>query len=568
MSSYTGFTLHRKVRRLRRNARLWRTWFANYLHRHVYGSWQKLGNVRWPFASWVFIIFISIWGLTVQIQSLGTISQVDSPQNGGVYREAVLGVVKSVNPLFPDNSASEDVSSLVFSGLTKINGRREITPDIADRWDVSDDRREYTFYLRPSVKWQDGTKLTASDIAFTIERVQNPDTRSPFLSNWSGVKYLVVDENTIKFILPSSYGNFLANTTLGVLPKHLLGEVKPSSLRSYEFNQRPIGSGPYKLELLEVDSSVVELTANEFYYIHTPYIPKVRIELFEDADEMLGALVRKQVDAVSQVPPSKLEVVDKIESVTTHRLGLPAYVGAFFNLKSPILNNPDLRKSLAYSVDRRAIIDSSLEGEAVIANYPIPAGYPGFNSSAQKYDYDIQKSKELYEKSGAGNAKIRVVTLENSSYESVANSLAESWRLLGLEVEVITADSTQLQQNYIRSRNYDVLVYGQNLGLASDVYSFWHSSQSADPGLNVSAYKNTEVDNLLESGRLAKDPAYKATRYSSFVDLWAKDVPALILYSPYYNYSQTDSLKGFDAKKIQEPSNRFYNIYDWYLIKR
>ena len=174
----------------------------------------------------------------------------------------------------------------------------------------------------------------------------------------------------------------------------------------------------------------------------------------------------------------------------------------------------------------------------------------------------------MYEKSGAGNAKIRVVTLENSSYESVANSLAESWRLLGLEVEVITADSTQLQQNYIRSRNYDVLVYGQNLGLDSDVYSFWHSSQSADPGLNVSAYKNTEVDNLLESGRLAKDPAYKATRYSSFVDLWAKDVPALILYSPYYNYSQTDSLKGFDAKKIQEPSNRFYNIYDWYLIKR
>ena len=196
---------------------------------------------------------------------------LQTPKYGGVYREAILGQVKSVNPLFADNSATEDVNSLVFSGLTKINGEREIVADLAKSWDISSDKKTYTFTLKDNLKWQDGKPLSANDIAFTIGLVQNPDTRSPLAANWNGVKYEVVNDNTIRFILPSSYGNFLSNTTTGILPKHKLDKVKPSNIRSNEFNQKPIGSGPYKLDLLEVDSSSITLKASENYYVHQPY---------------------------------------------------------------------------------------------------------------------------------------------------------------------------------------------------------------------------------------------------------------------------------------------------------
>ncbi len=565
MGSYSRFTLHRKFRRWRRDAKLWRSWSVNYLNRHIFGSWQKLGKFRWVFASWVFIVLISLWGLVAQIQGLGEINRISSPVKGGIYREAILGQVKSVNPLYPDNSATEDITSLVFSGLTKINGSRELVPDLAEKWEISADRKIYTFYLKPNLSWQDGTKLTTKDIAFTISRVQNPDTRSPYAVNWNGVKYEVIDDNTIKFNLPTSYGNFLVNTTLGILPIHILESVKPANLRSYEFNQRPVGSGPYKLDLLEVDSTVINLVANDKYYVHEPHIPKIRIVLFQSSQEMQDALTRKQVDAISSVPPGDVATIAKIEGVNNYKLGLPAYVGAFFNLRSPALANPDLRKALAYATNRQAIIDNILHGEAAQAYYPIPAGYSGFNPSALKYETNETKAQDYFNKSAVSKTNLRMVTLNNSVYENVANALADSWRKLGLNIEVITASSVELQQNYIRSRNYDILLYGQNLGLDSDVYSFWHSSQVDDPGLNISAYKNPEVDKLLESGRLAKDSDYKATRYSSFVEAWAKDVPAVIIYSPYYNYVQSDAVKGFDAKKVLEPSNRFYNIYDWYF---
>ena len=568
MGSYTGFTFHRLMRRWRRDIKIWRAWSINYLNRHVFGAWHKLGKTRWLVVSWVFIVLVSLWGLVAQINDLGALARQGIPQKGGIYREAILGQVKSINPLFADNSATEDVNSLVFSGLTKVNGNREIVPDLAEKWEISADRKTYTFTLRKNAKWQDGIALTASDVAFTIGLAQNPDTRSPFASNWNGVTYEVIDNSTIKFSLPSSYGNFLTNTTLGILPKHKLENVKPSNLRSNEFNQRPVGSGPYKLDLLEVDSSVINLKASSDYYIHEPYIPQLRIELFQSSDEMIGALVRKQVDAVSGVLPKDVATVEKIQGVNDFRLGLPAYVGAFFNLKSPVLADIKVRQAMAYSIDRQAIIDKDLNGEAAVSYYPIPAGFVGFNPNAAKYLTDNAKAKQLIEQSGVGKANIRIVTLKSPVYEKVANSLAEYWRSIGLNPEVITADNIQLQQNFIRSRNYDVLLYGQNLGLDSDVYSFWHSSQVSDPGLNVSSYKNSEVDQLLESGRLAKDQAYKASRYSTFVEKWSNDLPAVIIYSPYFNYAQSELVAGFEAKKIAEPSNRFYNIYDWYFTNQ
>ena len=526
---------------------------------------QNLGKTRWLIASWAFLVLVSFWGLTSQIFNQGETTILQTPKYGGVYREAILGQVKSVNPLFADNSATEDVNSLVFSGLTKINGEREIVADLAKSWDISSDKKTYTFTLKDNLKWQDGKPLSANDIAFTIGLVQNPDTRSPLAANWNGVKYEVVNDNTIRFILPSSYGNFLSNTTTGILPKHKLDKVKPSNIRSNEFNQKPIGSGPYKLDLLEVDSSSITLKASENYYVHQPYIEEIRIVLFQNTKDMISALIRKQVDAVSGVLPEDVATVEKIQGINNYQIGLPAYVGAFFNLKSPVLSNPKVRQAFAYSTDRKAIISDSLGGQGAIAYYPIPAGFVGFNGTAQKYQYDEARAQELIQQSGVGKNNLRLVTLNNPVYKKVAEKLAESWRRLGQNVEVITADNVELQQNYIRSRNYDILLYGQNIGLDSDVYSFWHSSQVSDPGLNVSFYKNSEVDQLLEAGRLAKDASYKASRYSAFVEKWAGDLPAIILYSPYYNYAQTDLVKNFDAKKIAEPSNRFYNVFDWYF---
>jgi len=142
------------------------------------------------------------------------------------------------------------------------------------------------------------------------------------------------------------------------------------------------------------------------------------------------------------------------------------------------------------------------------------------------------------------------------------------WASVGVQSDILAVPLDELQQNYVRPRNYDVLLYGQSLGIDSDVYAYWHSSQAADPGSNLSQYANPEADKFLETGRTAKDPVYKNTRFSSFLQLWSKDVPAIILYTPFYNYAQNNAVSGLTADKLVEPSNRFLDIQKWYVQTR
>lgn len=571
MASYFRFQVNRNTRRLRRNFRSWEQWFLRYSQRHIYGGWQKFAESRWLFSAWTLIIIVSLWGLFAQNNSLSSYYLTQTADFGGSYSEGIVGNVKGVNPLFPDNSATSDVTSLVFSGLTRVNNNRQIEGDLASSWEVSPDKKLYTFHLRPNTKWQDGKELTSEDIAFTINRVQNPDTRSPLAGNWNGVKYEVPDKQTIVFTLPSSYGAFLSNTTMGILPKHLLEKVRPSLLKTYEFNQKPIGSGPFKLQKIVDGQAELTLSASQNYYLGRPFLDQFRFVQYQMSDEFLAGYVKKQINGFVVNKPELEKQTKQIDDITIHHLNLPAYSALFFNTKSAAVADVHLRQALAYATDKNAIIQNQLDGQAVKISYPIFAGYSGFDNTAPRYEYDQQKAKDTLASVNAEQLKstrLRIVTLQGSVYEPVADAVKKMWADTGVQSDVIAVPLDQLQQNYIRPRNYDVLLYGLDVGIDPDMYAYWHTSQAADPGLNLSQYSNVEADKYLETGRVAKDPAYKNARYSAFLQLWAKDEPAIILYSPVFNYAQSNAIGGLSANKLAEPSNRFLDVQKWYTQKR
>ena len=571
MSSYFRFQLNRKSRRFKNRFGVWRRWFLNYTDRHIFGGWEKFGQSRWVFIALLLIFVVSMFGYLQQFQSQTSRFTKAVPNYGGAYSEALSGQVKGANPLYPDNSATIDVTAVVFSGLTRVNSNRKIEPDLASSWEVSPDKKAYTFRLRSDLKWHDGRKLDANDVAFTISRIQNPDTRSPLASNWNGVSYEVLDDLTIKFTLPNSYSPFLYNTTVGIIPKHILEKVKPSLTRTFEFNQKPIGSGPYKLSEIKEKSDEINLVAYSDYHFKKPYIESLKFIQYESEDDYLDGYQKKQISGFAINNPETEKKASKIDQLKINHLSLPAYGALFFNMDSPAVKDINFRQALSHATDKSSIVRNQLDSQATVINYPILAGYSGFDSTAPKYNYDESKSKAILsglDQETLKNTRIRLATLRNSVYEDVAQSIKEMWSKVGVQVDIASVDLDELQQYYIRTRNYDVLLYGQDIGYDSDIYAYWHSSQTKDPGLNISQYVNADADKLLESGRLAKDSDYKNGKYAAFLQTWAKDIPAIILYSPYYNYAQSIEVKGFSANKIVEPSNRFYNIQDWYVLTK
>lgn len=574
MFSYLKFRFQRQSRRFRRDFRVIKNNLRHYFDLHIWGKWRQLGIIRRLVVIWWGLVAVSLIGFSNQFELYDRMASITRPIAGGVYTEALVGKVKILNPVFAENSASSDINRLIFSGLVKFNPKRALEPDLASSWSVSGDGKVYTFNLRKDVVWHDNRPFTSADVAFTIATIQNPDTRSPLAGSWQGIKVETPDQNTVVFTLSASYPPFLASTVVGIVPKHLLESVQPTSLRAADFNQKPVGTGPFKLKNFAGASGQVELEAHQKYFGGRPKLDRFAFRLFDTPQQCLDAYAKHQVNAVGRVVSKDHDQASKLAKIKLVELSLPDQSGLFLRTTSSILTDVAVRKALATGTDRDQIIDGVLFGRAISVRSPLLPGQVGYTAARMQPGYDLKAAKTLLD--GAGwkedsgkrvkdgkQLKLRLATLSGSDYQRVAEAVKVQWSLLGVEVELISEDSTTLQQTYIRPRNYDALLYGISIGNDPDVYSYWHSSQVNDPGLNLSQYNSATADKALEAGRINTDADIRAGKYQSFLAAWVEDTPAVMLYNPYYTYATSVDTGGIKAGKLVDPSDRFYNVHNW-----
>ncbi len=161
--------------------------------------------------------------------------------------------------------------------------------------------------------------------------------------------------------------------------------------------------------------------------------------------------------------------------------------------------------------------------------------------------------------------KFTLATVNQFQLMQVADILKQQWKNIGVDVEVVALPIAQLEQDYIKPRNYDALLFGEVLGAIPDPLPFWHSSQTRDPGLNLAIYSNRDVDNLLEDIRKSSDSSARTDKLNQFQNILQKDAPAIFLYSPDYTYYVAKDVKNVAVNKITDPSKRFVGIEDWFI---
>jgi len=158
-----------------------------------------------------------------------------------------------------------------------------------------------------------------------------------------------------------------------------------------------------------------------------------------------------------------------------------------------------------------------------------------------------------------------LITVNQPNLKKVAGLLKEQWKALGVNLEINTFEVSNLEQEIIKPRNYEMLLFGEALEAVPDPFPFWHSSQVKDPGLNLAGYENKECDKLLEEERQTQDEEKRKEALEKFQNLLIDDAPAVFLYSPDLLYLVSKEIKGINSKIITDPSQRFSNIEDWYI---
>lgn len=310
----------------------------------------------------IAVAFLGVLALATGIQVLHAfyVEQSDtSPEKGGIYVEADVGKADLINPLFAHpGSLTNDLSLLVFSGLTKYDpASKEIVPDLAD-FKISTDGRTYTFILNENATWHDGQPVTSNDVLFTYQSVlQNPNFRGTILNttDFGGMKLFKEDGRTVKFVLEKPDSFFLVKTLVGLLPEHLLAPEPVESLAQAPFNQAPVGSGPYRFVsmLPEDHTTVITLQNYDGYYGIKPHIPTLQFRVYASTDAMMQA--QGDVDGLRTVPDERQTPTPISNRFNLIRYYLPQYVAAFLNNDSPMLKNKAIRMALQLGTDKNAL---------------------------------------------------------------------------------------------------------------------------------------------------------------------------------------------------------------------
>ncbi|HEY8829892.1 MAG TPA: ABC transporter substrate-binding protein, partial [Candidatus Limnocylindria bacterium] len=217
------------------------------------------------------------------------------PAFGGTYVEGVAGAPLYFDPIIAATNVDQDVSGLVFSGLTRFDRDGTIVADLASSFEADPTGKIWTFTIRTDANWQDGAPVTADDVVYTVGLLQDAAYTGPFADAFRGVTVESLAPKIVRFTLPDVYAPFAASTTVPLLPAHLLGKVAFADLAHQPFNMQPIGTGPFKVS--EVDSRQVTLVRSDDFYRTKParsraYLDKVVLRFYRDSSEALAALAR------------------------------------------------------------------------------------------------------------------------------------------------------------------------------------------------------------------------------------------------------------------------------------
>lgn len=504
------------------------------------------------------------------------------PERGGVYVEAVAGQPQYINPLLMHfNEIDHDLASLLFAGLVRVGANGALEPDLARSWDISPDGKTYTFTLQTERKWHDGQPVVVEDVLTTVGLLQDPDFPGlPDVARpWLGVSATKVDERTVRFVLPEAHAPFLEQTTIGILPAHVLAQTKAADLAKHPFNGSPVGAGPFKV--LQASVQQVTLVPDTTHPEAEPYLDSLVFRFYPSARAAISALVRGEAHGVRYVPAS--EVAQLRERDNLRLYGAPQYGRAaliFFNVERAPFDNPSVRAALTKAADRQALVDEALGGLGEPATGPLSPLSWGYNM-VEDAGFDRERARSLLadagwrdsdgdgvlDKNGSPLA-FSLATSDAPERVRVANNLAAQFAALGLKVEVSIQTWEEMRDARLVPHDFDAALVEVSLpNRDPDAGAFWHSGE-VEEGLNFSGWRNARVDELLDAGRETFDADARRRVYAEFQSIFADEAPALFLYYPTYQYALSAEIKGVKPKALLDPADRLRSLGGWYIHER
>jgi len=511
--------------------------------------------------------------IQAQIQPIST-----APAHGDRMVDASIGDASNLIPMIAGDASSHDIAGQLYLALLKYDRNLDLTGQLAESWEISNDKLSITFRLKKNLKWTDGEPFTSADCAFTLTLIQDDHTQSAYKSDYAKVvRFETPDSLTFRVFYSEPYSPALSTwSSLAMLPKHVF---KNEDIMNTTLSRQPKATiGPYTLADWQGQQSIL-MRANPSYFDGDVWISERLTRIVPDSATQFLELTAGNIDSMGLTPIqySRLFETKPALKANYNRYKYLNFVYNYlgFNLTRKPFDNPKVRQALAFAIDRQELVDGVLLGLGETIATPYKPGTHWVNKKLKPRPYNAEKAQALLAQAGWHDSDgdgildrdgkpFSFTILTNNGNKQRADSatiIQHRLKEVGIKVNVRLVEWSSFIENFINQRNFEALLLGWSLTPDPDQYSIWHSSQTGTRQFNFLTYNNPKVDDALVAATRTFDKAERKKYYDIVQEEIYNDVPMIFLYAPYSLPVMHKRIYGVDPA----PAGIGHNSERWYI---
>jgi peptide/nickel transport system substrate-binding protein len=527
----------------------------------------------------------------------GTVAPADTgkPVDGGSLTWATTSDITTLNPLFIDDTTSQNLANILYAGLLNLDTKGQPVADegalAAELPTISADGLTYTIKLKTTPKWSDGQPVNADDVVFTLNTWKNPDVGAPGISSYDKVDTVKkLNDTTVEIKMKEVYAPFIYTLGTAVLPAHILKDVPPKDLQKHKYGTDPatfVSNGPYKwASWTQKQQHTLEADPN-YWGTKKPHIKTIVYKMYADQNTELQALVKGEIDLMEAIPVASLDAATGKPDIKLLEGAGPVYDYFGFNFNKD--NWPDgfvpfagqkTREALAHAINRQGMVDSVLKKHGTLLNGPFLPGSWADAGTATNYEYSVDKAKALLADDGWKPGPDGILVKDghkfqfklqfntgNKRRESVGAVIQQNLKDVGIQVDLEPIDFSAWIKANVTPGKYQSVLLGWALGVDPDAESIFSSKYFPPAGQNSGWYKNDKTDQYWVDGYKVTDPAKRKEVYGKLATEMTKDLPYVFLY-------QQNIIEGIrsrvrfaegDKPQLALPYGTVYHIDQWWV---
>ena len=520
---------------------------------------------------YIFIIFIIILlGLAIfKIKKDESNKEQESKQSSSnqeeVIKEIKLGIANldTINPILSNNKNVQDISKLIYEPLVNLTSEYKAEPCLAKEWAKQSDN-SYLVKLRENVKWSNGMDFTADDVMFTIDRLK--DTPSIYSYNVQNVTQVeIIDDYTVKISLDKEVPFFEYNLTFPILSKEF---YENEDFVNTSKNSMAVGTGKYKIT--DAQSSYITLEKNSSWWNKEQKLSleKITINLFSSVGELYNSFKIGNIDLIATANTNLQEYIGSIGYGSKELKGRE-HTFLALNTANTFLANQEVRKAIAYSIDKENIVSTVLNNNSFTSSFPLDYGNWLSQNQSASAGYNLEQAKQILTENGwsfkyqywqkTENYKTQKLVLNmlvrasDTTKLAVAENIKSQLENQGIRINLMQASNEQYNKQ-LAERNYDIAVCSVTLSPSPNLNTFFGDG-------NLSNYTTDEIKTIMEEVKNTTDENILKEKYKRLEEIYKNDVPYISLYNNKYTVVYNTNLVG----EINPTwFYQFYGIEGWY----